>query len=187
MPLPHFVNIPSHNNKWEPVFKNLFEVEIILPELIGSRHPNASELLLHNATKTRLPVYPTQGNQTQRYKYSTRLFVGFPDSTSITDLGITFNVNQDDNKQLFTFRIIKDWYDLVWNNEDGSSHYKKNVVGDIILYQHDREGEIIRRITYHNCQITGFQVGEELVWGGGAEIQELTATWLVDWWEDYYF
>jgi hypothetical protein len=88
---------------------------------------------------------------------------------------------------MFTFRIIKDWYDLLWNNEDGSSHYKRNAVGEIILYQHDREGEIIRRVTYHNCQITGFQDGGELVWGGGQDIQELNATWAVDWWEDYYF
>ena len=187
MALPHFTNIQSHHNNWEPAFKNLFEVEIVLPDLIRDRHPNAPELLLENATKARLPVYPTLTNKEQRYKYSTRLFVGFPDSTSITDLGLTFNINQNENKQLFTFRIIKDWYDLVWNNEDGSSHYKKNVIGDIILYQHDREGEIIRRITYHNCQITQFAVGEDLVWAGGADIQELTATWLVDWWEDYYF
>ena len=187
MPLPHFTNIASHHEDWEPVFKNLFEVEIFLPDIIRDRHPNAPELLLENTKSAKLPTYPALGNAVQRYKYSTRLFVGFPDSTSITDLGLTFNINQNENKQLFTFRIIKDWYDLVWNNEDGSSHYKKNVIGDIILYQHDREGEIIRRITYHNCQITQFSVSEELVWAGGADIQELTATWLVDWWEDYYF
>jgi hypothetical protein len=83
MPLPHFTNIASHHENWEPIFKNLFEIEIFLPDLIRDRHPNAPELLLENATKTKLPVYPTLGNVAQRYKYSTRLFVGFPDSTSI--------------------------------------------------------------------------------------------------------
>ena len=119
-------------------------------------------------------MYPTLGNVAQRYKYSTRLFVGFPETTSIPDLGLTFNINQNDNKQMFTFRIIKDWYDLLWNNEDGSSNYKRNVVGEIILYQHDREGEIIRRVTFHNCQITSFQDGGDLVWAGGQDIMELS-------------
>ena len=186
MPLPHFVNISSHNENWEPVYKNLFEVEMFLPDLIRDRHPNAPELLLENAKSANLPTYPTLPTIEQRYKYSTRRFVGFPDSTS-TEVTITFNVNQNDNKQMFTFRIIKDWYDLVWNNEDGSSHYKKNAIGEIVLYQHDREGEIIRRVTYHNCQITNFDIGNDLVWGGGAEIHELSASWSCDYWEDYYF
>lgn len=187
MPLPHFVNIQSHNKKWEPIYKNLFEVEILIPSAIKDKHPNATTLLLENCKSAKLPTYPTLSTVEQRYKYSTRLFVGFPDSTSLTSLEFGFNINQNDAKQMFTFRMIKDWYDLAWNNEDGSSNYKKNLVGEIILYQHDREGEIIRRVTYHNAQITNFSVGEDLTWGGGAEIQELTASWAIDWWEDYYF
>lgn len=187
MPLPHFSQVTSHNSKWEPSYKNLFEVEILLPEEIASRNSNSKILLLENTTSAKMPSYPTLTTTSQKYKYSTRLFVGFPDSTSITDLSFNFNVNQNDNKQLFTFRMIKDWYDLVWNNEDGSSNYKSKIVGEIIVYQHDREGEIIRRVTYHNCQITGFSGVEELQWGGGAEIHELTATFAVDYFEDYYF
>jgi len=187
MALPHFTNIQSHHENWEPVFKNLFEVEIFLPDLIRDRHPNGTQLLMENATKAKIPTYVALTSTSQRYKYSTRLFVGFPDTTSLTDVAITFNINQNDNKQMFTFRMIKDWYDLIWNNEDGSSHYKKNVLGSIILYQHDREGEIIRRITFHNCQILSFGDSGDLTWGGGAEIMELNATWACDWWEDYYF
>ena len=120
-------------------------------------------------------------------KKKTRLYLGFPESTSIDDLSFTFNMNQNDAKQMFTFRMIKDWYDLVFNNEDGSTNYKRNVIGEIILYQHDREGNIIRRVTYHNCQIKGFNVGEELAWENTADIHELTANFTCDYWEDYYF
>jgi hypothetical protein len=186
MPTPHFTTITTHNENWEPAYKNLFEVEVFLPDAIRDRHPNATELLLENITAANLPDYPELATVEQRYKYSTRRFVGFPDSTSFT-LNLTMNINQNEGKQLFTFRMIKDWYDLVWNNEDGTSNYKRDVNGEVILYQHDREGEIIRRVTYHNCQITKFNVSEDLVWGGGAEIQELTGNWSVDWIEDYYF
>lgn len=187
MALPHFSQIQSHSSKWEPSYKNLYEVEILIPTELESHHSDSKLLLLENTITAKMPTYPTLGIATQRYKYSTRLFVGFPESTSISDLSFTFNVNQNDSKQLFTFRIIKDWYDLVWNNEDGSSNYKSTVVGEIIVYQHDREGEIIRRVTYHNCQITGFSGMEDLTWGGGQDIHELSATFAVDWWEDFYF
>jgi hypothetical protein len=134
-----------------------------------------------------MPKYPTLQTKEQRYKYSTRLFTGFPDSTSLTDLSFTLNINQNDQKQLFAFRIMKDWYDLAWNNEDGSSNYKSKQVGDIIVYQHDREGEIIRRATYHNCQILAISGVEELQWGGGAELHELETTFACDYWSDFYF
>jgi hypothetical protein len=187
MPLPHFTNIQSHNKLWEPVYKNLFEVEIFLPDAIRDKHPNGTLLLLENIKTASLPTYPTLATVSQSYKYSTRLFVGFPDSTSLTGLKFTMNVNQNDTKQIFTYRMVKDWYDLSWNNEDGSSSYKKNAVGEIVLYQHDREGEIIRRVTYHDCIPTDFSVSEDLTWGGGAEIADLTTTYMSSWFEDYYF
>jgi hypothetical protein len=187
MPLPHFTTVQSHNKKWEPTYKNLFEVEIFLPDAIKDKHPNATMLLLENTKSAKLPTYPTISTVAQRYKYSTRLFKGFPDSTSLETLDFSFNINQNDAKQMFTFRMIKDWYDLVWNNEDGSSNYKKTIVGEIVLYQHDRVGEIIRRVTYHNCQVNSFSVQEDLVWGGGSDIQELSASYAVDYWEDFYY
>jgi hypothetical protein len=83
--------------------------------------------------------------------------------------------------------MMKDLYDLTLNFQDGSSNYKKNAVCEIILYQHDRTGQIIRRVSYHNCLIHSFSVGEDLVWGGGTDIQELSASFAVDYWDDYYF
>ena len=161
-------------------------LNIFLPQIIADKHPLGKDLLLENTTSVSLPIYPTLGIKDQRFKYSTRLFVGLPDTTSINDLGLTFNINQNDSNQMFTFRMIKDWYDLAWNNEDGSSNYKKNMLGEIILYQHDREGLIIRRISYHNCQIFKFAADEGLDWSTN-DIAKLTASWAVDYWEDYYF
>lgn len=187
MALPHFSNIQSHNANWEPVYKNLFEVEIFLPAIIANRHTEGTRLLMENATSAKIPTYPPLTAVDQRYKYSTRLYMGFPSTTSLQDCTITFNINQNDSKQMFTFRMIKDWYDLLWNNEDGSSHYKEKSIGTIILYQHDREGEIIRRITFHNCQIMSFTDDGSLAWSDTGTLLTLSATWAADYWEDYYF
>lgn len=186
MALPHFTNIRSHDQLWEPVYKNLFEVEFTLPTVLQDIHTSTS-VLMENCKTANLPTYPALGVINQLYKYSTRLFVGFPSSTSIDSLSFAFNINVKDGKQMTTFRMMKDWYDLAWNNEDGSSNYKKTMVGSIVVYQHDREGEITRRVTYHNAQILSFTAGEDLTWGAGGEGAELTTAFAVDYWEDYYF
>lgn len=187
MPLPHFSNVASHNQIWEPVYKNLYEVVIILPQAIQALHGNNYQtILLENTTTVKFPTYPDITTVNQRFKYSTRLFMTFPESTSITDLNITFNMNVKEDYQVMTFRMMKDWYDLVWNNEDGSVHYKKNIISDIIVHAHDKEGHVLRRVTYHNAQIANFTGWEELDWNS-TELQSLSTKFVADYWEDMYY
>lgn len=187
MGLAHFTAVDSHHEKWEPIHKNLYEVTIILPTVLQSIHPNATHLLLENTKSAQFPVYPDLQSQSQRFKYSTRLFTMMPASTSVEDLSIVFNLNQNDDYQIFCFKILKDWYDLGWNNETGTLHYKKNLVGDIIIHLHDKEGKVIRRVTYHNVMMKKFSGMEEVNWDGTTEIMDLTANFQADYWEDFYY
>ena len=186
MPLAHFTNIESHYSKWEPIYQNLFEIDIILPDVLRPIHPDATSLLLQNATKVTLPAYKDLEVVKQFFKYSSRICLKTPSDTSLENINITFNVNQNDGKQMFTFRMIKDWYDLSWNNEDGSLHYKKNCVGEMVLYQHDKEGQVIRRITYHNVLCKMFSLGDAVDWSQN-DVFTCEATFAADYWEDYYF
>jgi len=113
--------------------------------------------------------------------------LGTPDDTSIDDMQIKFNLNQNDDYQIFVWKMLKDWYDLAWNNETGTLHYKKNMVGDVIVHQHDREGKVIRRVTYHNCQMKKWEGMEELNWESNTEVMDLTTHWACDYWEDFYY
>ncbi len=185
MPLPHFTNIQSHNQVWEPVYKNLYEVVILLPPAIQALHPGHETLLLENTTKITFPKYPEIAAQDQRFKYSTRKFLTFPDTTS-TDFTVDFNMNQNEAYQVFTWRMMKDWYDLVWNNEDGSVHYKKNIISDIVCHIHDKEGHIIRRITYYNAQIQSFAGWDDGDWTS-TDLATFQAKFVADYWEDMYY
>ena len=185
MPLAHFTNIETANKNWEPVFKNLFEVTVVLPPILQSLHPTAPNLLLTNTVSASFPKYPDLAVKEQRFKYSTRQFVLMPETTS-TDLELKLNMNQNDNFQVFTWRILKDWYDLAWNNEDGSLHYKKHLVGDVIVHNHDKEGHVIRRVVYNNAQLIKIGGWEDMAWGSN-EIQELSASFKADYWQDYYY
>jgi len=188
MPLAHFTNVTTATDLHEPVYKNLFEVRITLPTALQSVHPNATALLLENANKVSLPTYPDLAVQTQRFKYSTRLYPTTPESTSIVKTDIQFNLNQHkDSNSVFVFRMLKDWYDLVWNNETGQLSYKRNLKSDLVTIDvHDREGRVIRRVNWINAWIVNFTGWEEHDWSV-SDIQSLTASFAVDYWNDLYY
>jgi len=186
MPLAHFTNIDSSKELFEPVYKNLFEVNFILPNSIVS--VGIGNLLLENAISTTLPQYPDLGVSEQRFKYSTRQYVMMPDSTSIKDLSIKFNLLKNDKHQVFVFRKLKDWYDLSWNNETGELNYKATTTGTITVNVHDKDGIIIRRVIYHNAILKGFSGWEDIDWSSNSDLAgPLDAKFVVDWWEDYYY
>jgi hypothetical protein len=188
--LAHFSNVNTSTNKYEILYGNLFEVTVILPTLVAAIHANATPrvetLLLENITNAKFPTYPELTKITQRFKYSTRQFLGTPDSTS-ADFDLTLNLNQNENNQVFCWRVLKDWYDLAWNNEHGSLHYKRNMLGDVIVHHHDKEGHIIRRVVYHNVQMNKISGWEELDFSRSSENFSLTVGFVCDWFEDFYY
>ena len=188
MPLPHFNNIKTAVEKWEPIHKNLFECTFILPTpLQDDFGTEATHLLLENALKVTLPSYPDLPTVQQRFKYSTRVFVLVPETTSLDNVEIDFNLNQNEQHEIFVWNMMKSWYDLAWNNENGVLNYKKNMTGDIVVHVHDREGHVVRRVTYHNAQMVNFSGWEEADWEANTEIVSLKAKFAVDYWEDYYY
>lgn len=187
MPLAHFTQITTAVQNMEPLYKNLFEVTVVLPPILQVIHKDYTNLLLTNTTIAKFPTYPTLTYKEQRFKYSTRQYILMPDTTSV-DLDMSLNLNQNDVGQVFAWRILKDWYDLAWNNEDGSLHYKKHMVGDVIVHNHDREGHIIRRVVYHNCQMNKITGWEDLDWSGAGDlIGPLAVQFKADWWQDFYY
>jgi len=197
MGLGHFTNVATAQNLWEPIYKSLFEVQIQLPPLVSANLSGVEALLLENTTSFPFPTYPKIDTKDQRFKYSTRAYPGLPSQTHLVDQTIKFNLNEAvkvkrnslavPNGRIPVFRAIKDWYDLIWNNETGQLNYKGNLVGEIICDQHDKEGLVIRRVIWHNAFITGFTGWEDVDWSNPSDIAELSATFTVDYWEDYYY
>lgn len=184
MALPHFSNILSHNSLDEPVYKALFEITFDLPPVLN-RTITEVQLMLENARNITLPVTPDIEVATQRFKFSTRTYVTLPTQTHVSDLSINFNLNENSKNAVFIWNILKAWYDLAWNSQTGETHTKREMVGNIIVNQHNKKGQVIRRVTYRNVQIIG--VGEiELNWDSPQDILEVAAKFVADYWEDLY-
>lgn len=193
MPLPHFTQLYMTGSPGgpgtrpqEPVYTNLFEITFLLPVILQAQGRDPV-LLLQQATSA--PINSTQltrnlSNTQQRFKYSTREFLQTPQNTSGT-IAIPFNVNVNEQLNMETFTTLKAWYDLAWNSQNGSLHYKADLIGTIIVNQHDKKGFVLRRVTYQNCQLQQLS-WQDLNWETPAIIQNITATFVWDYFIDEY-
>lgn len=183
MPLPHFTNIPVASDLFEPVYLNLFECTFILPTILQAQGRDPF-LLLQQATNVDLNLTPSIDVKEQRFKYSTRAFMGTPGKTHI-DFKINFQVNVNNQGSMETWNTLKAWYDLVWNSQNGTAFYKSDIIGTIIVNEHDKKGVVLRRVTFQNCQITEVG-GISLKWEGTGDLWTVDCGFVADYWIDEY-
>lgn len=190
MPLPHYTQLQMTGapggpgtQPAEPVYLNLFEITFVLPVILQAQGRDPL-LFLQQATNINLDLMPDVGEAVQRYKYSTRVFNTFVPQTHV-NFDIKFNINMNTNGAVETWNILKAWYDLVWNSQNGYVHYKADCIGTCIVNQHDKKGLVIRRVTFQNVQIKGVG-GVNLDWEQTSSIMEGQARFVADYWIDEY-
>lgn len=194
MGLPHFTQISNVGSPGGPgtlpdevVYINLFEITFILPVLLQSQGRDPI-LLLENATKMPLGAANLTAfdvtNVPQRFKYSTREYLTTPTKTS-GEITIPFQVNVNQQGSMETWTTLKAWYDLLFNSQNGSQHYKSDMIGTIIVNQHDKKGVVLRRVTFQNCQLKTLS-GWDLDWASNNIVTEVNGTFVYDYFIDEY-
>jgi hypothetical protein len=194
MGLPHFTQISNVGSPGGPgtlpdevVYLNLFEITFILPVILQAQGRDPI-LLLENATKA--PIGATNltafdiGEAEQRFKYSTRKFLTTPTKTA-GEITIPFQVNVNQQGSMETWATLKAWYDLVFNSQNGSLHYKSDLIGTIIVNQHDKKGVVLRRVTYQNCQLKSL-TGWDLDWSSNSIVTDVSGAFVYDYFIDEY-
>ena len=190
MPLPHYtqldtrfggINVPV---PLEPVWVNLFECSFVLPTILQAQGRNAAILMPQAVKVTGLDLTQDLDEAEQRYKYSTRVFLGMPKKTHV-NFDIEFQINVTKKGQMEAWNTLKAWYDLSWNSQDGTLHYKSDVVGASILNQHDKKGYILRRVTLQNTQLKGVTT-PEFNWSETTTLVTANAKFVADYFVDEY-
>lgn len=192
MGLPHFTQVINAGSPGGPgtlpdevVYLNLFEITFILPVILQAQGRDPI-LLLQNATKISLGDLTSHdvSAKTQRFKYSTRMFMTSPTKTDGT-LSIPIQVNVNQQGSMETWNTMKAWYDLVFNSQNGALHYKSDIIGTIVVNQHDKKGVVLRRVTFQNVQMTKL-AGYELDWGSNNILESSQADFVYDYFIDEY-
>lgn len=191
MPLPHYRNLSNVGSPGGPgtfpdeiVYTNLFEITFVLPTILQAQQRD-SVLLLENATSVDFNLTEFDFTQKeQRFKYSTRVFQTTPAKTS-SEFSIKFQVNVNEYGSMETWSTLKAWYDLVFNSQNGTMHYKSDIIGTVIVNQHDKKGVVLRRVTFQNVQIKKI-AGYSLDWSTNGVIETCQADFVYDYFVDEY-
>jgi hypothetical protein len=166
------------------LYKNLFEITFILPVLLQAQGRDPI-LLLQNATKINLALTEFDVTQKQqRFKYSTRVFQTTPSKTD-GEISIPIQINVNQQGSIENWNTMKAWYDLLFNSQNGALHYKSDLIGTIIVNQHDKKGVVLRRVTFQNCQIKKV-AGYELDWSQNDIVGEVICDFVYDYFIDEY-
>jgi len=193
MPLPHFTQLYMTGSPGGPgtkpqevVYTNLFEITFLLPVILQAQGRDPV-LLLQQATKAAIGATDLTRNiahKQQYFKFTTREYLTTPENTD-GEITIPFNVNVNEQLNMEVFTTLKAWYDLLWNSQNGSLHYKADLIGTIIVNHHDKKGFVLRRVTYQNCQLQSFTY-KNMKWGDNAQILSCDAKWVWDYFIDEY-
>jgi hypothetical protein len=84
-----------------------------------------------------------------------------------------------------TWNTMKSWYDLVFNSQNGALHYKSDIIGTIIVNQHDKKGVVLRRVTFQNVKITKL-AWYSLDWSSNSIIENVATDFVYDYFIDEY-
>lgn len=191
MGLPHFTQVINAGSPGGPgtlpdevVYLNLFEITFILPVILQAQGRDPI-LLLQNATKIDMNLTEFDVSaKSQRFKYSTRMFMTSPTKTDgVLSIPIQVNVNQQGSME--TWNTMKAWYDLVFNSQNGALHYKSDIIGTIVVNQHDKKGVVLRRVTFQNVQMTKL-AGYSLDWSSNNILESSQADFVYDYFIDEY-
>lgn len=192
MPLPHYTQLSNVGSPGGPgtfpdevVYLNLFEITFVLPVILQAQG-RSPILLLENALNVAFNLTQFEGiaSTQQRFKYSTREFIKTPTKTS-GNIEIKFNVNVNQEGSMENWNTLKSWYDLVFNSQNGTMHYKSDLIGTIIVNQHDKKGVVLRRVTFQNAQMVKLS-GYNLDWASNSIIESIQADFVYDYFIDEY-
>jgi hypothetical protein len=191
MGLPHFRTSRVSRELWEPVYLNLFTVEIQLPEKMAASEDD--KLLLLEGVQ-RVGGLDTNKNpgaaELQHYKMADRSFAASGTGQTYIDLQLDFEVNvrgsAEGKPDMYTVKMLRRWNDLVWDPLTGRQGIKVDYVAPTMtITMHDKKNQPFWQwICYNVFPITNLPA-PELNYQSKTNLYKVTGfTLRCDYWDE---
>lgn len=177
--LPHYTNSQAGSKRYEPVYPNLFEVNLLPPATVSG----GAILLEHVNSISGLDNEKGQAAVEQKYKQATRSYADTNPEATTVDLTIQFSLNLNDGNELYAYKTLRDWKRLIYNPLTGEMGLKKDYVGTIIVTNFNRAGDIFWQRTFYEAFITGPIPAIDLDITNG-EPAVIDVAFRSDWWSE---
>lgn len=179
---PHYRNSTPAMQEYEPLYLNLFSVQITPPGAVKGD----PKLVIENVISVSgIEVEQTPDTVEQIYKGARRRYAGALPASTVANPTLNFEVNLNDSNQAYVYNFLRAWCDLVWNPLTGGMQLKKDYIGEnMIISQYNKVGNVYRRIIFHDIFPKVNLTIPELNYTGGQEIFKATMTFASDYWDD---
>jgi len=132
--LSHFRNSRASQELFEPVYQNLFTVQIALPPKMGVTDEAANLMLegITNIAGLQSHSFPTS-QASQKFKWAERRFAGSKPEKTTMDVSFDFEVNVDKTPSAYIIKTLRKWCDLVYDPLTGRTGLKADYVAPYVL------------------------------------------------------
>jgi hypothetical protein len=181
--LPHWRNSTAATKKYEPLYLNQFEVIITPPPAVAQAIGYGDNLMLEHVKKIEgLPELAATGKLAeQTYKFAKRMYAPAKPVDTIATLKIDFEVNLNDDNDMYIYNALRAWADLVYDPLTGAQGLKRDYADAIISVNiFNRVGDIYRQFDFTPVFIGPDKMSEMKLDYSSDEIFRLQATFTAD-------
>lgn len=178
--LPHFKNSKAAVEKYEPVYKNLFEVTVLPPAAAGA----GTLLLEHVISISGLNTEKGQEKVEQSFKGAKRSYLAATPTDTVVAFDVTFSLNLNNNNEMYIYKTLRDWKRLGYNPLNGEMGLKKDYSdAKVLVNMYNRVGDIYWSRTFHDVFIVNDLPAFDLDYADSTPL-EITVSFNSDWWSD---
>ena len=188
--LPHITNSQAGRNKYDVLYKNIFEVQFTLPEALrtafGQDEAVLSEHVLSIEGLSALDKAPEAG-VTQKFMGTNRTYLNSAIEDTTAEITVKFSLNLRNGTDNFIYKLFKAWSKLGYDIATGEKSLKPDYIADFMrVVIGNRAGDVYREVVFKDIMLNGpiEGMGDTLDYTQGSEIMELTVKFKSDWWQE---
>lgn len=190
MGLPHYKNSRVSTDLFEPIYQNLFVVQLTPPpSLVEGLDSETTNLVLEGVKNVSgVDTTPENSPVEQHYKDATRSFAPSHWSKTNVDITIDFDTNilytEDGQPSNYTVKFLRAWSDLIRDPLTGKMSLKRDYIApNMTVTMHDRVGNPIWGWIFYNIFPTKTIAAPSLNYANG-ELYSTQASFRADVWDE---